>query len=496
MAVLFVVGVALGAFEATLDTLSGQPATAEILALSFLLLGATAYVAARRVGQVRRERSLRGEAEARFRTMLQRLPVVAFTTDYEPVTGVVHDRWIAPGIERLVGVEDEAWLAETDPWVARAHPDDRERVLGAWRAMAATGGTFAEEYRLRRADGTWVWVREETSAVLRGGRLRCDGVFIDISAQRAAERARVDAEERFRTLVEQLPAVTYIEEPETGRNLYISPQIEAIYGVPPEAWLADPHLWETRLHPEDRDRVLAENAAIEADEWTSEYRSIDRDGATIWLHNAARLVRDEDGEPRFWLGIVSDVTERRAAEQQLRDAEERYRHLVEQMPVAVYTDAVDELSTAVYISPRYEELTGYSPEERLADPGLWAAILHPDDRERVLTESERTNVTGDPFDMEYRVIRKDGGIAWLHDHASLVTGPDGVPIWQGVPAGRDPAARRRRRPRSPGRDPGGDGVRRGAVPGGGVLARSPRRGPRPAGDRGGRRPRVRATPRP
>ena len=341
-----------------------------------------------------------------------------------------------------MGVEDESWLAETDPWVTRAHPDDRERVLGAWRAMAATGGTFAEEYRLRRADGTWVWVREETSAVLRDGRLRCDGVFIDISAQRAAERARVDAEERFRTLVEQLPAVTYIEEPETGRNLYISPQIEAIYGVPPEAWLADPHLWETRLHPEDRDRVLAENADIEGDEWASEYRSIDRDGATIWLHNAARLVRDEDGEPRFWLGIVSDVTERRAAEQQLRDAEERYRHLVEQMPVAVYTDAVDELSTAVYISPRYEELTGYSPEERLADPGLWAAILHPDGpraRARRVRAHERHRrplrhgVPGRPQGRRHRLAARPR----LARHRARRR-----PDLAGCPAGRDRAARR------------------------------------------------------
>ena len=105
------------------------------------------------------------------------------------------------------------------------------------------------------------------------------------------------------------------------------------------------------------------------DEWTSEYRSIDRDGRTIWLHNAARLVRDADGAPRFWQGLVFDITERKTAEQHLREAEERYRHLVEQMPVAVYTDAVDELSTAVYISPRYEDLTGYTPEERLGGSG-------------------------------------------------------------------------------------------------------------------------------
>ncbi|HYJ61740.1 MAG TPA: PAS domain-containing protein, partial [Actinomycetota bacterium] len=556
VAAVFVVGLSLGVFERTLDATAVQPAMAEILGLSFLLLGAAAFVAARRVGQARAERTLRDAAEARFqtivervpaisyvwdgevepgdgparyispqieamlgyraedwlahpdrwgaalhpddlpatlatwrrsiedgagfeaeyrirdaggawrwvrdeaapvpgetgslyqgvilditerreseeriRTMLQRLPVVAFTTDYEPATGIVHDRWIAPGIERLVGVADDAWLGEPDPWVARMHPGDLDRVLGAWRGMTATGGTFAEEYRLHHADGSWVWVREETSAVRRDGRLRCDGVFIDISAQRAAESAHTDAEERFRTLVEQLPAVTYIEEPDTGRNLYISPQIEAIYGLPPGAWLDDPHLWESRLHPEDRDRVLAENRDIARDEWTSEYRSIDRDGRTIWLHNAARLVRDADGAPRFWQGLVFDITDRKTAEQHLREAEERYRHLVEEMPVAVYTDAVDELSTAVYISPRYEDLTGYTPQERLDDPALWAAILHPEDRDRVLAESERTNETGDAFDVEYRVVRKDGRIAWLHDHASLVRGPDGVPIWQGV----------------------------------------------------------------
>ena len=152
----------------------------------------------------------------------------------------------------------------------------------------------------------------------------------------------------------------------------------------------------------------------------------------IWVHNEARLVRESDGTPRFWQGLVFDVTERKLAEERLREAEERYRHLVEHLPVAVYTDAVDDESTAVYISPRYEELTGYSPQERLADPGLWTRMLHPDDRDRVIEESLRTNETGDPFDVEYRVVRKDGTVAWLHDHATKVVGPDGVPVWQGV----------------------------------------------------------------
>src|SRR5206468_7096097 len=113
-------------------------------------------------------------------------------------------------------------------------------------------------------------------------------------------------------------------------------------------------------------------------------------------------------------------------------------------PVAIYTDAVDDLSTALYISPQYELLTGYTPEQRLMDPGLWVRMLHPDDRERVLTESVRTNETGDPFDMEYRVIRADGSVAWLHDHAIVVAGPDGRAC--GTACCR--TSRPRRRPRS------------------------------------------------
>ena len=130
--------------------------------------------------------------------------------------------------------------------------------------------------------------------------------------------------------------------------------------------------------------------------------------------------------------MIYDITERKQAEERLREAEERYRTLVEQLPVAIYTDATDDLSTALYISPQYERLTGYTPEQRLMDPGLWVRMLYPDDRERVLVESNRTNETGDPFDVEYRVVRADGTITWLHDHAMVVAGPGGKRQWHGV----------------------------------------------------------------
>jgi PAS domain S-box-containing protein len=283
-----------------------------------------------------------------------------------------------------------------------------------------------------RRDGTQIWVREESAVTRSGTRVVAEGVFTDVTARRIAQDALREAETRFRNLVEQIPAITFIEDPDTGGTIYISPQIEELTGYTPQEWIDDPDLWTRCLHPDDRDRIVAENDADIGDRWSVDYRSITRDGRTIWLHNETVLIREDDGHPLYWQGVVSDITERKEAEERLRDAEERYRALVEQLPVAVYTDAVDEMSSALYISPRYEQLTGYSPRERLADPGLWVRMLHPDDRDRVLRESERTNATGDPFDIEYRIVAADGRTLWLHDHAVLVHDPEGRPIWQGV----------------------------------------------------------------
>ena len=77
------------------------------------------------------------------------------------------------------------------------------------------------------------------------------------------------------------------------------------------------------------------------------------------------------------------------------------------------------------MSPQYERLTGYSPADRLAEPDLWLRMLHPDDRERVLAESDRTNGTGEPFDIEYRLVARRA-VVWVHDHAFLVDLPGGA----------------------------------------------------------------------
>ena len=124
---------------------------------------------------------------------------------------------------------------------------------------------------------------------------------------------------------------------------------------------------------------------------------------------------------------------RRRLPEPLRDADVLFRTLVEQVPAVVYIDAVDDVSTALYISPQYERLLGYSAEERMANPTLWVDRLHPEDRDRVLAESRETNRTGRPFSVEYRMLHRDGHVVWVRDEARLLRGENGRPMyWQGL----------------------------------------------------------------
>lgn len=119
-------------------------------------------------------------------------------------------------------------------------------------------------------------------------------------------------------------------------------------------------------------------------------------------------------------------------EEQAR-VENWHRLLVERVPAVVYVDASDESSSAIYMNPQSQDMLGYAPQEWLADPELWIKILHPDDRERAVTEAERTRMTGEPFEIEYRLIARDGSVVWVRDEATLVRDDgDSTGRWWGV----------------------------------------------------------------
>jgi diguanylate cyclase (GGDEF)-like protein/PAS domain S-box-containing protein len=118
---------------------------------------------------------------------------------------------------------------------------------------------------------------------------------------------------------------------------------------------------------------------------------------------------------------------------QIKSGGDDYRRLVERLPAIVYASELGENGRWRYVSPQVEEILGYSPEEWLGDPGLWARLLHPDDRERALSqESLRSVAERNPPPVDYRMITRDGDIVWILDEAVLEPDEEGTPIWHGV----------------------------------------------------------------
>jgi diguanylate cyclase (GGDEF)-like protein/PAS domain S-box-containing protein len=111
------------------------------------------------------------------------------------------------------------------------------------------------------------------------------------------------------------------------------------------------------------------------------------------------------------------------------DVARRYRTLVEQLPLVVYVDALDEMSSNIFTSSQVEPLLGYAVSEWLSEPNLFARTLHPDDRDRVLAAHARTHETKEPLSVEYRLIAKDGRVVWIRDEGVIVFDEGGRPLY-------------------------------------------------------------------
>jgi len=141
-----------------------------------------------------------------------------------------------------------------------------------------------------------------------------------------------DELERLRALVRNLPGIVYVEDaaPEIdgpGPFLYVSPAVERVLGYTVEEWLADPAGWVDRLHPDDVPSMREAFQAIvpTGAPYSADYRMFAKDGRIVWIHDEAVLVRDEDGAPLYWQGVMHETVDRPATLERLQEAEQRYR---------------------------------------------------------------------------------------------------------------------------------------------------------------------------
>ncbi len=303
--------------------------------------------------------------------------------------------------------------------------------IGRW---LQEGRSWSGEFELRRKDGNLFPAMVSNSPALddRGNPVGIISVSTDITGRKRAEGALRRTNERFRSLVQNSADMITIWDA-GGTIRYESPAVELITGYAPEERLGRSGF--DLVHPEDRGKIRKMHAELRDEPWSrqsAEFRCLRKDGSYRYLESVVHNLLEDPGVQ----GIVinaRDVTERVQAEARLREAEHRYRTLVERVPAVTYMKEAAGAHAITFVSPQVEVLLGYEPAEVTSTPDTWIRILHPEDRDRVLAEEVRTNRTGQPFSLEYRQFAKDGRVVWVRDEATLVRDKNGNPLyWLGV----------------------------------------------------------------
>jgi diguanylate cyclase (GGDEF)-like protein/PAS domain S-box-containing protein len=321
-------------------------------------------------------------------------------------------RYASPAFDRILGYDSEEAIGTMNV-LDHVHPDDLPQVLEEREKALSEGGiaTNKAEYRFLHKDGSWRWMESMGTYLVDDPAV--GGVVVtsrDITERKEAEGRLREAEERYRTLVETVPAVTYTDRavgsyPDLA--VYTSPQIEELVGYSVQEWL-DPErvLWEERLHPEDRTWVLTadERSRASGEPFSEEYRLLAKDGSVVWVRDEAVLLRNEAGEPLYWQGVLVDVTDRMEVEEALRESEERYRAVVELSAESIWLFDPDT-KQVLESNTTFQEMFGYTAEE-LRIMTNYDFVAH--NREDIDAAVQRLVQERRGFSGERKYRRKDG----------------------------------------------------------------------------------------
>jgi PAS domain S-box-containing protein len=299
----------------------------EETAVEYMKAGAADYVlkdrpvrlglAVRGALERKAERDAKSRAEAARRESEERLGIVIQATndavwDWDPAAQKI---WVNENFWNLFGYRPEAVSPDMDWWWSRVHPDDHGRVVAAFEAfLAGDGHTWSDEYRFRRADGTYAYalnrghvLRDET-----GRALRMIGAITDITRL-------VSAEQKYRSIFDAAPFGIFQASAE-GRILTANPTLARFLGYDSSQALLGLHL-PTAIYQDPTAFLQLVNLSQSARIIDQEIQWKRRDGASIWVQLSVRAIMDSGGVTRFFEGFVREINEQKLLEAQLRQAQ-------------------------------------------------------------------------------------------------------------------------------------------------------------------------------
>jgi PAS domain S-box-containing protein len=318
---------------------------------------------------------------------------------------IVADRvsW-SESLYAIHGVGPE-WFTETvGGFSGLVHPEDRDRVATAIQDALHTDAPYELEFRALQPTGEVIWLFTNAVVMRENGQpVRMLGATMDITESKRGEAALRESEARFRTLASHAP-VGIFQSDADGRTLFVNDNWCAMTGLSPEQ--ARGEGWEKALHPDDRQRVLSGwNEAVRNGLASNvEFRFMRPDGIVTWLQGNAVPLPGADGTPAGFIGTVADITERKKAEEALRNSERMYRAIGESIDYGVWV--CDAEGRHIYASESFLNLIGMTQEECQAMG--WTQALHPDDVDQTIAAWRECVRTGEMWDVEHRFRSASG----------------------------------------------------------------------------------------
>ncbi|HLJ65276.1 MAG TPA: PAS domain-containing protein, partial [Stellaceae bacterium] len=386
------------------------------------IVGSWSDITARKLAE-----AAKAAAFARLAELLASAPAVIYS--YK-ASGDFAPTFISENVRDFLGYEPSDYLENADFWRRAVHPEDLAAVE-AEAALLFRKGRHTVEYRFRKKDGLYCWVVDE-QRLLRdeaGQPLEIVGSWSDISARKAAEAAAVAARERVDYLLSRSPAVIYAFKAQGDyAPTFISRNVTELLGYQREDYLESPDFWMSRVHPDDKSRLLAEYPRLWEDGHLSvEYRFRKKDGLYCWIGDELQLLRDEAGEPAEVVGSWNDITARRQIGEALVAAQDRIGHLLSSAPTVIYSYKASGDFAPTFVSQNIRERLGYEPQEYLESADFWRRSVHPEDLAAVEAEAVHLFQKGAHI-VEYRFRKKDGSYCWVSDEQRLIRDRDNEPL--------------------------------------------------------------------
>jgi len=284
--------------------------------------------------------------------------------------GSLYLDWVAGAFEKITGYSREEYVARGG-WASALHPDDVEADQRDMQGLRNNRRVISEVRTITK-NGDVRWVRVYAHPRWNDKEQRLEGAYgavQDITDRKQTESALRASEQRFRSLVEQLPMVTYIDDAvQYGETIYISPQFETVTGYKLDEGVgSDLDFWLERVHDQDRQKALEayDRCFYRGEPLNREYRFLTRDARYIWLHDQALRLNDAQGRAEYILGVLTDITEIKATEERLRQQATRLEVLYQLGQSMAASRTLDEIYNA----------TQHTVEQLMPTDAFYIALL-------------------------------------------------------------------------------------------------------------------------